>query len=142
MFWVQPCCRTFQSKIEHRKEFGEEVEMRYRKLGSLIGGLAISAALVVSSGPRASANDDSRSRCRSRVEKADAHYRNELREHGKHSAKADEARGKLKEELERCWADDHSWYDPHHREWRTDRDWDRSYDWDHDRDHDRDRDDH
>ena len=62
--------------------------------------------------------------------------RHELREHGKHRAKADEARGKLKEQFEKCWTNDHAWYDPDRQEWRTDRDWDHHYDWD--RDHDRD----
>ena len=110
--------------------------MNYRKLSSFVAGLAISATLVFSTAPKASANDDTRTRCRSRVEKAEEHYRHEVREHGKRSGKAEEAKAKLNQEWEKCWADDHSWYDPHRHEWRTDRDWDRNYDWDHDRDRD------
>lgn len=110
--------------------------MNYCKLGSLIAACALSATLLFSTAPKAAANDDTRARCRSRVEKAEDHYRHEVREHGKHSAKADEARAKLKEEWEKCWTDDHAWYDPHRNEWRTERDWDHHYDWDHDRDGD------
>lgn len=118
--------------------------MEFSKLRTLVTGLAISAALLFSTAPKASADDNSRTRCRGRVEKAEEHYRHEVSEHGKHSGKAEEAKAKMNNEWEKCWADDHSWYDPHRHEWRTDRDWDRSYDWDndHDRDHDRDRDDH
>ena len=108
--------------------------MKYRKMGGLVAGFALSTTLLFSTPPRACANDDERAECRSRVEKAQEHYRHELREHGKHSAKADEARGKLKEEFEKCWAHDQAWYDPDRQEWRTDRDWDHHYDWDRDRD--------
>jgi hypothetical protein len=110
--------------------------MNYRKPLSLVAGFAITVALTAALVPQASANDDSRTRCRSRVEKAQAHYRDEVREHGKHSGKADEAKAKLKQEWERCWTDDHAWYDPQRQEWRTEHDWDHEYDWD--RDHDRD----
>jgi len=64
------------------------------------------------------------------------HYRHEVRDHGKHSGKAEEAKAKMSQEWEKCWADDHAWYDPHRHEWRSDRDWDHNYDWDHDRDRD------
>ena len=108
--------------------------MKYRKMGSLVAGFALSTTLLISTPPRASANDDERAECRSRVEKAQEHYRHELREHGKHSSKADEARAKLKEEFEKCWTHDQAWYDPDRQEWRTDRDWNQHYDWDRDRD--------
>ena len=110
--------------------------MNSPKLSSLVAGLAICATMVFSTGPKASANDDSRTRCRSRVEKAEERYRHEVREHGKHSGKAEEAKAKMNQEWEKCWADDHAWYDPHRHEWRSDRDWDHNYDWDHDRDRD------
>ena len=108
--------------------------MNSRKLRSLVAGLAICGTMVLSAGPKAAANDYSRTRCRSRVEKAEQHYRHEVREHGRRSGKAEEAKAKLNQEWEKCYADDHAWYDPHRREWRHDRDWDRNYDWDHDRD--------
>jgi len=110
--------------------------MKFQRASTLITGLAIGATLLFSTAPKASANDDSRTRCRSRVEKAQEHYRHEVREHGKRSGKAQEARAKMNQEWEKCWADDHAWYDPHRHEWRSDRDWDHNYDWDHDRDRD------
>src|SRR5947208_15093995 len=93
--------------------------MKYRKMGSLVAGFALSTTLLVSTPPKASANDDERAECRSRVEKPQEHYRQELREHGKHSAKADEARGKLKQDIEKCRAHDQDWYDPVRQKWPT-----------------------
>jgi hypothetical protein len=110
--------------------------MKYPNLGNAIAAFAISTALVCSTGTKAFA--DGRTRCQHRVEKAEEHYRHEVREHGKHSPKAEEARAKLNAEWDRCWNEAHVWYDPHRHEWRSERDWDRDYDWDRDRDRDRD----
>lgn len=92
--------------------------------------LALLAALIVSQPIKASA--DERTRCRSRVEKAEDHYRHEAHEHGKRSRQAERAKAKLNAEWDRCWNSAHAWYDPHRHEWRTDRDWDHNYDWDRD----------
>jgi hypothetical protein len=111
--------------------------MNRLKLSSTVAAVAIAAALFVTAPSKASA--DSRSHCQQRVEKAEQHYRHELREHGRHSRQAEDAKARLNNTWEHCWNEAHGWYDPHRREWRTDRDWDRNYDWDHDRDdHDRD----
>jgi hypothetical protein len=111
--------------------------MNLLKLSSTVAAVVVAAALFVTAPSKASA--DSRSHCQQRVERAEQHYRHELRVHGRHSRQAEDAKARLNNQWEHCWNEAHGWYDPHRREWRTDRDWDRNYDWDHDRDdHDRD----
>lgn len=106
------------------------------KIPSVIAGVALAMALFVAAPSKASA--DARSNCQGRVEKAEQHYRGEVREHGRRSPQAENAKAKMNEAWERCWNEAHAWYDPHRHEWRTDRDWDRNYEWDNDRDdHDR-----
>lgn len=110
--------------------------MKNFKFTGAVAALVVGGALLLTTGPRASADDDARGRCQHRTEKAEQHYRQEVREHGRHSRQAEDAKAKLNETWDRCYSDAHGWYDPQTREWRTDRDWDRNYDWD--RDHDRD----
>lgn len=108
--------------------------MKDFKLTSALGALVVGGALLLTAAPRASADDDARGRCQQRTERAEQHYRQEVREHGRDSRQADKAKAQLNEVWDRCYSEAHGWYDPHRREWRTDRDWDRNYDWDHDRD--------
>jgi hypothetical protein len=110
-------------------------KMKHLKLGNAIAALGLGTALLFTTAPKASAdNDHGRGRCERQVEKAQDKYRHEVHEHGKHSRQADQARARLNATWDRCWNESHGWYDPNRREWRTDRDWDRNYDWD--RDHD------
>ncbi len=109
--------------------------MKTLKFTGAVAAFAVGTALLLAAPPKAVA-DDGRSRCQQRVEKAEDHYRHEIREHGKHSQKAEEAKAKLNETWNRCWEETHAWYDPNRHEWRTEHDWDHHYDWD--RDHDRD----
>jgi hypothetical protein len=67
------------------------------------------------------------------VESAEQHYRHEVHVHDKHSRQAEEAKAKLNELWTHCWQEGHAWYDPYHRQWRTERDWDRNYNWDRER---------
>ncbi|HJT72343.1 MAG TPA: hypothetical protein VJ731_19240 [Terriglobales bacterium] len=113
--------------------------MKHVRLGTTLAAFVLGATLTLATSPKAHA-DDARSKCEKRVDKAHEHYRHEIAEHGRHSQQADDAKAKLESEWDRCYTEAHGWYDPNHREWRTDRDWDRSYDWDHDRDRDRDHD--
>ncbi len=105
------------------------------KLGNAVAALALGGALVLAAAPKAHA-DDARARCQSRTERANQHYREEVRNHGRHSPQAEKAKSQLTSVWDRCYSDAHGWYDPNHHEWRTDRDWDRNYNWDND-DHDR-----
>jgi hypothetical protein len=111
------------------------------RLGNALAALALGGALVIVTVPKAHAdNDDARSRCQSRVERANDHYRKEVRAHGRHSEQAEKSKAQLNEVWNRCYSQANGWYDPNRREWRSDRDWDH-YNWDNDdRDRDRDRD--
>ena len=95
--------------------------MRSLGFASAISIFAVVAVLLFSAPPKAAADDD-RLRCQHRAEKAEEHYRHEVREHGKHSPKAQEAKAKLNQAWDRCWSEAHAWYDPDRHEWRTDRD--------------------
>ncbi len=109
----------------------------------VMSALVIGASLLLTAVPRATADDDdARNRCQQRTEKAEHHYRQEVREHGRDSRQADKAKAQLNQVWDRCYTDAHGWYDPQRREWRTDRDWDRNFDWDHDHDRDHDNDQH
>jgi hypothetical protein len=117
--------------------------MRNLKLGNAFAALALGGALVLATAPKAHADDHdhgNRAKCQNRVEKANHKYREEVREHGRHSEQAERAKSRLSSEWDRCYSESRGWYDPHRREWRNDRDWDRNYNWDdddRDRDHDR-----
>ena len=113
--------------------------MKNLRIGNALAALALGGALVLAAAPKAHADDhDGRARCQSRTERASDHYRQEVREHGRHSRQAESARAKLNAVWDRCYSEARGWYDPNRHEWRNDRDWDRNYDWD-DRDRDRDR---
>jgi hypothetical protein len=114
--------------------------MKSLRLGNTLAALALGGALVLATAPKAHADDhDGRSRCQNRVEKANHKYREEVREHGRHSEQAERAKSRLSSEWDRCYSESNGWYDPNRHEWRNDRDWDRNYNWDDDRDRDHDR---
>lgn len=115
--------------------------MKNVRIGNALAALALGGALILATTPKAHADDDGRSRCQNRVEKASDRYHKEVREHGRHSEQAERAKSRLNEVWNRCYTEAHGWYDPNRREWRTDRDWDRNYNWDDD-DRDRDHDHH
>jgi hypothetical protein len=117
--------------------------MKSLRLSHALASLALGATLVVATSPVVRANDDhGRSRCQRSTERAQQKYQEEVREHGRRSPQAQNARARLNETWDRCYSETHAWYDPHRQQWRTDRDWDRNYDWDRDgdRDHDGDHD--
>ena len=114
--------------------------MKHMRLGNALAALALAGALILATTPKAHA-DDGRSKCQSRVERANQHYRDEVRNHGRHSEQAEKSKSQLTSVWERCYSQAHGWYDPNRHEWRNDRDWDRNYNWDDD-DHDRDHDHH
>ena len=92
---------------------GEEIRMNQsKKMSTLVtyimSGAVLTAVLLFSLAPRLHAED--MDRCQRRIVHA---------EHELHEAR------------ERCWREQHRWWDEHEHRWRTDRDWDEH---DHDRD--------
>jgi hypothetical protein len=69
--------------------------------------------------------------CQRRIEHKEHDLHEAIEHHGRHSREANHERRELREARERCWRENHRWWDYHERRWRQERDWD-------DRDHDRD----
>jgi hypothetical protein len=83
--------------------------MRNLKLGNAFAALALGGALILATAPKAHADNDGRSRCQNRVEKANHKYREEVREHGRHSEQAERAKSRLTSEWDRCYSEAHGW---------------------------------
>jgi hypothetical protein len=62
--------------------------------------------------------------CRHRIEKAEARLDHAVERHGEHSRQAEEKRHELRAERERCWNENHGWWDARAQRWHTERDWD------------------
>lgn len=90
--------------------------------------VALAGALFLTSVQPLRANDD----CQKRIEHADHNLHEAIEHHGTQSKQADHWRHELHEARERCWKDNHRWWDEDQHRWHTDRDWD---DHDHDADH-------
>jgi hypothetical protein len=67
--------------------------------------------------------------CQRRVIHAEHELHEAIERHGRESRAAEVKRHELHEARERCWAEQHRWWDDREHRWHTERDWD-----DHDRD--------
>jgi hypothetical protein len=70
------------------------------------------------------AHADARTRCQHRIEHARARLDHEIQRHGQHSPQADAAWHDLRAERQRCWNENHAWYDAQDHTWHHDNDWD------------------
>jgi hypothetical protein len=70
------------------------------------------------------AHADARSRCQHRIEHARAKLDHEVQRHGEHSPQADAAWHELRAERERCWNENHEWWNDRDHTWHKDNDWD------------------
>jgi hypothetical protein len=77
------------------------------------------------------AHAESHEACQRRIAHADHELHEAVEHHGYNSREADRRRRDLHEARERCWRENHGWWNEHEHRWHTDRDWD-------DRDHDHD----
>jgi len=98
-------------------------------LTSILSGAILMAVVFFSAAPRLRAED--MDRCQRRVERAEHDLHEAIERHGRHSRQADHERRELHAVRERCWSEEHRWWDEHEHRWRTERDWDEH---DHDRD--------
>lgn len=106
----------------------------------LLSLAALAAFTILPAMPRAHADDD---QCKHRISHADHRLHEAVEHHGPDSPQADHARHELREARERCWNENHKWWDEDHHRWHDQQDWDdHDHDHDHDRDHDRDHDHH
>jgi hypothetical protein len=95
---------------------------------SLLAAAAFAGFLSLTTAPSVFAYDYDG--CQRRIAKADHKLHEAIEHHGVYSRQADHARHELREARERCWNENHRWWDEDGHRWRMDRDWD---DHDHDR---------
>jgi len=88
--------------------------------------LALAGFLILTNVPRLSADDAD---CQRRVAHADHKLHEAIEHHGNASREAAHWRHELQEARERCWQENHKWWDEDAHRWHDDRDWD-----DHDHD--------
>ncbi len=96
---------------------------------SVLSGAALTAVLMFTAAvPRLHAEDIDR--CQRRVAHAEHELHQAIERHGRDSRQANHERRELRDARERCWREQHRWWDEHEHRWRTERDWDEH---DHDR---------
>ena len=100
-----------------------------RAASSLLLSLTLGAGVAMMAAPRAHAEDQDR--CQRRIVHAEHELHEAIERHGRHSREADHERRELHEVRERCWRENHRWWDEHEHRWHQERDWDEH---DHDRD--------
>jgi hypothetical protein len=101
-----------------------------RSIKSWLLSLAVAAGLMLFGAvPRAHA--ESPEQCQRRIVHAEHELHEAIERHGRHSHQADHERRELREARDRCWRENHRWWDEHEHRWHQERDWD---DHDHDRD--------
>jgi hypothetical protein len=71
--------------------------------------------------PRAHA--DSVADCQHRIEKANVKLHDAIDHHGPSSPEADHARHDLQAEREKCWKENHKWWDADEHRWHDQQDW-------------------
>ena len=90
-------------------------------LEQLLSGAVLSAALLFVATP--SLHAETYDHCQRRIVHADHELHEAIEKHGRHSAQADRKRQILHEARERCWSENHRWWDADERRWHTERDW-------------------
>jgi len=66
---------------------------------------------------------DNRDKCQHAIEKAEARLDKAIHDHGDHSRAADERRRDLNAERERCWNENHAWWNGKDHRWETEHNW-------------------
>jgi hypothetical protein len=96
---------------------------------SLLSTAVLAAVFCFTAMPRL--NAESYDHCQRRIRHAEHDLHKAIDRHGRHSRQAEHERAELHEARERCWNENHRWWDDHEHRWHQEHDWD-------DRDHDRD----
>ena len=89
---------------------------------TLLVSAAFLGMLAFAGAPRAAA--ESYDACQHRIFKADHRLHEAVEHHGWQSRQADNARRELREARERCWRENHRWWDEDGHRWHSDHDWD------------------
>jgi hypothetical protein len=105
-----------------------EEKILNRKIGKTAVAAVVAGALCFSvAAPRAHADDDRKARCQRTVEKAEARLDRAIQKHGERSHEAEERRRDLNAERDRCWSENHQWYNAREHRWETERNWDQDH---------------
>ncbi|MGA9528787.1 MAG: hypothetical protein WBS24_11785 [Terriglobales bacterium] len=92
---------------------------RFRK--ALVTATAAALFLFL---PALHAHADDRARCQHAIEKAEARLDKAIHDHGERSHEADDRRRDLNAERERCWNENHQWWNGKEHRWETEHNWD------------------
>jgi hypothetical protein len=93
---------------------------RFRK--ATVASFVALAFLLFVGAPRSQADD--REKCQHAIEKAEANLDKAIHDHGDHSHQADDRRRDLNAERERCWNENHQWWNGKDHRWETEHNWD------------------
>jgi hypothetical protein len=93
-----------------------------KALRSLLLPLAAFALTLCVAAPSVQA--ESPEHCQRRIIHAEHELQLAIERHGRDSRAAEVKRHDLHEARERCWAEQHRWWDEREHRWHTERDWD------------------
>jgi len=99
-----------------------------RRFGMTAVAALVAGALMwfVAAVPQAHA--DNRAKCQHAVEKAEANLDKAIHDHGDHSPQADDRRRELNAERQRCWDENHQWWNGKEHRWETEQNWEQGND--------------
>ena len=99
-----------------------------RRFGMTAVAALVAGALMwfVATAPQAHA--DNRSKCQHAVEKAEVDLDKAIHDHGDHSPQADDRRRNLNAERQRCWDQNHQWWNGKEHRWETEHNWEEGND--------------
>ncbi len=99
-------------------------------VASIMTTAALAGLLLFTAAPKAHA--ESPEECQHRIQHADHELHEAIERHGRDSREAADKRQRLHEARERCWQENHRWWDEDEHRWHDQQDYN---DRDHDRDH-------
>jgi hypothetical protein len=88
---------------------------------SMLSAALLSAVLLFTAVPRL--HGETIDRCQRRIAHTEHQLHEAIEHHGRNSRQADHRRHELHEARERCWREQHRWWDEHDHRWHTERDW-------------------
>jgi hypothetical protein len=104
-----------KNRVKSREE---KVLNRFRKAAATV---ITGALLLFAAAPLVQA--DNREKCQHAIEKAEARLDRAIHDKGEHSRLADDRRRDLNAERERCWNENHQWWNGRDHRWETEHNW-------------------
>ena len=99
-----------------------------RRFGKTAVAAVVAGALwFLVAAPQAHSDDDRRERCQRAIEKAEVRLDRAIQKHGEHSHEAAQRRRDLNAERDRCWSENHQWWNAREHRWETERNWEEDH---------------